>query len=178
MQTCAGGRGSVGGAEFPPSSALLGGICLYRSCRPSRNTYRVRARLPDGTRRMIQTGFATHEQAQRFADAATVEMRDFSPVQGNNPTLVDYGRTWLRRRELEGHRNSVADRCRFERHIATAPFAKYPMVSLDSVLRLAKKTTRFSRARSTPKKRYPFFGLASKRKGARWSAPSNLGVAK
>ena len=92
-------------------------------------TYRVRARLPDGTRRVVESGFTTEEAADRCADAMALALTPFREITPG-VTLDAYGHRWLRRREQEGNRNARTSRSYWNLHIHTAPFAKDPIGSI------------------------------------------------
>ena len=92
------------------------------------DTYRVRARLPDGTRRVVESGFATEEAAEHYANAVAGELSAFRPIVSvPGATLTHYGRRWLVARERDGMRSVRSERPYFERHIATTGFASRAM---------------------------------------------------
>lgn len=86
--------------------------------------WRVRISFPGGNRR--STTFPTHDEAERFR-RGTVGLRS---NWGDVRTLLAWGEQWLERRELAGLRNVKPTRSIWKNHVATAPFAEDPLVSI------------------------------------------------
>jgi integrase len=86
---------------------------------------RFRARISTPTGRKSLGLFDTPEEAADVYQSALEQLGD---AHGAGPTLLSWGETWLDRRELDGyHRNSKKDRSRWRTHVATAPFAAWPL---------------------------------------------------
>ena len=120
-----------------------------------RGRWRVRLRLPDGTRRPFLAGpeVTTREQAEAWRDALVADLRGsaYDPTQRGR-TLGAWALTWLDERE-ETHRDAAGDRQRWgcywrEDPIASASLrALSPSALLDAGTRLvarglARQTTR------------------------------------
>jgi integrase len=97
------------------------------SVEKRRNGFRVRVRLPDGTRRIIGGISDTKEDAEKIADAVISELYERDTVPTAGVTLSAYGQRWLNKRSADGKRNIVTDRSRWNRHIAKASFANDPI---------------------------------------------------
>ncbi len=74
--------------------------------------------------------------SESAANAAVEEARTFHrhQLKANGPgaSLVMFGRAWLDREEIRGTRRGIKqDRSRFERHIASAPFAEWPIAAIE-----------------------------------------------
>lgn len=94
----------------------------------ARRKWRARA----GDERRTGLGcWDTEEQAEAArAEAHRLAERQVRST-GPEAALVAYGRRWLDREERAGLRRGLdRERNRFERHLASAPFAEYPMVAL------------------------------------------------
>jgi integrase len=92
--------------------------------------FRVRLTLADGTRRNSRS-YATREEAQRFLDAALTEIAELGAAPTGAVTLLVWGDKWLDRREVSGaHRAIATERSTWKNHVATAPFASYPLADI------------------------------------------------
>lgn len=97
-----------------------------------RDRGRWRARAGDAKRTSLGL-YDTREEAE--AALAEAQRLDAYLVRATGPeaALVAYGRAWLDREERGGRRRGIGqERARFEHHVATAPFARWPMVALTS----------------------------------------------
>lgn len=88
------------------------------------------ARLGDAKRTYLGT-FKTEEEA----DAALLEAYEFQRHQTADgtgaTTLVSYGRAWLAAERARGRRRGLdREEARFDRHIARAPFATWPLTAI------------------------------------------------
>jgi hypothetical protein len=88
---------------------------------------RFRVRVQHG-RASVQKVFATPDEAARFRDALKREIVDgeFVPVKG--VTLHQIGPRFLASRS--GNRDTKNDSSRWYKHLATAPFARKPLVTV------------------------------------------------
>lgn len=80
--------------------------------------------------------FGGRDNAELAAEEALEEARRAwlaaHAPKGRGATLIAYGRALLDRLELEGVRRGIdRDRARFEKHLATAPFANDPIASIE-----------------------------------------------
>ncbi len=90
---------------------------------------RFLARLPRIYGRTSIGTFDTEEEAAQQLDGAIAELVSRGGAVGNM-TLRGFGAMWLDRRELAGHRNMATDRSRWDKHIAAAQFADWPLVNI------------------------------------------------
>lgn len=88
------------------------------------------ARAGDHARRHIGT-FATRAEAED----ALIEAYEFwthqNPQSGSARTLITYGRQWLIDERARGRRRGLdRETARFDRHVARAPFATWPLTAI------------------------------------------------
>ncbi len=89
-----------------------------------------RARAGDEERTSLGLYPSEREAWEAVAEAQRFEAHR---VRATGPTaaLVAFGRAWLEREELLGLRRGIdRERSRFEKHLATAPFASWPMAAI------------------------------------------------
>ena len=96
--------------------------------RPS-GKHRVRLTFADGRRK--NANFDTKEEAEKFLNAALVEIAEAGIAPTGALTLKVWGEKWLDRREETGtHRAIDTERSTWKCHIATAPFADWPLANI------------------------------------------------
>ena len=92
--------------------------------------FRVRMTFADGTRKNLGP-FTTRDEAERILDAALAEVAEADVAPTGATTLLTWGATWLDRRETSGvHRAIVSERSTWKNHVATAPFASWPLADI------------------------------------------------
>ena len=91
---------------------------------PSGN-YRLRMRV---AKRPLKRIFATVDEALRVRDAIWRELADTPHVPVDGTSISILGPTFLRKRD--GNRDAATERSRWNRHIATAPFALRPLLTI------------------------------------------------
>lgn len=94
-----------------------------------RKNGRFAARLPTAEREILGV-CDTPEEAGRLLDGWLAERAEGSIVPLSGTTLREFGEAYLDRRELEGLRAIGTDRSRWATHIATAPFAGWPLKAI------------------------------------------------
>lgn len=91
-----------------------------------------RARSGDAERTPLGS-WKTEEEAHEAVDAAwrLEKLRERSRSKGRAATLLGYGRKWLDQEEVQGIRRAIdRERNRFEKHLATAEFAEWPLEAI------------------------------------------------
>lgn len=91
---------------------------------------RFRARAGDEARTGLGI-YDTEDAANAALDEAEAFHRSQAKARGPGASLLGFGRAWLGRVEEDEDRAGVdRERSRFESHIATAPFAEWPIASI------------------------------------------------
>lgn len=98
------------------------------SVAPSGRGFRVRVRV-EGKREDLGT-YATQEEAEGIRKGWQAAQAA-GDVPSGALTLRGWGKRWLRDRELAGSRNVASDKSRWHLHILTAPFAEWPLKSIE-----------------------------------------------
>ncbi|TAK25737.1 MAG: site-specific integrase [Myxococcaceae bacterium] len=92
--------------------------------------FRVRMTFSDGSRKNLGP-YTTREEAERMLNASLAELADAGLAPTGAETLLTWGDTWLDRRENSGvHRAIATERSTWKNHIATAPFASWPLADI------------------------------------------------
>ncbi len=89
---------------------------------------RFRARVQHGGE-VISKTFATVEEAIEFRDAVRREIADGTAILSKGQSLHAIGPTFLASRS--GNRDNKTDGSRWHMHVATAPFARRPMTTVE-----------------------------------------------